>query len=157
MSLFTVLAGLFGCNKAPGSARHTVSDICEVSVSCGHMNRCYGYCFRIRRENGVWLFDAECFTHDREAETVFEDRAVNGGDIEELLGILERNDSIAYAENYKKPIKLPFQVLDDTSYNFSLVFSDGSRYTAGTVQKETEEFFYRLAEKYGDTDEVSRD
>lgn len=149
MGLFTVLAGLFGCNKAPGSARHTVSDICEVSVSCGHMNRCYGYCFRIRRENGVWLFDAECFTHDREAETVFEDRAVNGGDIEELLGILERNDSIAYAENYKKPIKLPFQVLDDTSYNFSLVFSDGSRYTAAPCKRRLRNSFTVLPKNTG--------
>lgn len=104
-----------------------VSDICEVSVTCGHMNRCYGYCFRIRRENGAWLFDAECFTHNREEETVFEDRAVNGGDIEELPGILERNDSIVYAENYKKPIKLPLRVLDDTSYNFSPTFSEGNR------------------------------
>ena len=119
-----------GCSaaiKRTGSARHTVSDICEVSVTCGHMNRCYGYCFRIRRKNGAWLFDAECFTHNREEETVFEDRAVNGGDIEELPGILERNDSIAYAENYKKPIKLPLRVLDDTSYNFSLTFSEGNR------------------------------
>ncbi len=104
-----------------------VSDICEVSVTCGHMNRCYGYCFRIRRKNGAWLFDAECFAHNREEETVFEDRAVNGGDIEELPGILERNDGIAYSENYKKPIKIPFRVLDDTSYNFSPTFSEGNR------------------------------
>lgn len=145
MGLLAVIAGLFGCNKAP---KHTLSEISEVSIACGHMDRSFGYLFWVHREQDKWLFDAECFTHDHMEETMFENREVSGKDMDTLFEILERSDSIAYAENYKKPKKLlPFEVMDETTYSFCLTFSDGSRYVTRDPQKELEEFFYRLAEQ----------
>ena len=64
--LLAVFAGLFGCNKTPKSAQHELSEISGVSLSCGHMDRSYSYCFWIHREQDKWLFNAEYFTHDHE-------------------------------------------------------------------------------------------
>lgn len=146
MGILATLAGLFGCSKSPKPAQHTISEISAVSIACGHMDRSYGYYFWIHREQDKWLFDTECFTNDHETETVFENREVSGEDIDALFKILERNDSITYAENYKKPKKPLFEIMDETTYSFCLTFSDGNRYTTNDRQKELEEFFYCLAE-----------
>lgn len=147
MGILTVLTGLFGCNKALKPEHHELSELSSISISCCHMDRSYGYCFGIHRNEDKWLFDTECFTHDHEVETVFENREVSSEDIDALFEILERNNSITYAEKYKKPIKLPIEVLDETTYSFCLTFSDGSQYVTYDAQNELEEFFYRLAEK----------
>lgn len=145
VGILAALTGLFGCSRSL-KPQHTISEISAVSISCGHMDRSYGYFFLIHRENEKWLFDTVCFTHDHENETIFENREVSGKDMDTLFEILERSDSIAYAENYKKPKKLPFEVMDETTYSFCLTFSDGSRYVTCDWQKELEEFFYCLAE-----------
>ncbi|MGN0601873.1 MAG: hypothetical protein ACI4I7_04105 [Oscillospiraceae bacterium] len=130
-----------------GKSHHDLSDITAVSLSCGHMDRSYGYYFLLHRDNEKWLFDAECFTHDHEEETVFENREVSDEDMDMLFEILKQNDSITYAENYKQPKKSPFIVLDETTYGFGLTFSDGEQYSTRDWQKDLEDFFYRLAEK----------
>lgn len=147
MGLLAVMAGLFGCNKAPKPAQHTISEISAVSISCGHMDYSFHYYFWIHKEQGKWLFDAECFTHNKEEETVFENREVSGEAMDELFEILERRDSITYAENYIKPKGSPFVVLDGTTYGFCMTFSDGKQYVTCDCQKELEEYFYRLAEQ----------
>ena len=110
------------------------------------MDRRYGYSFWIRAQEGAWLFDAECFTHDREIETVFEKREVSSEDVDTLFAILEQSDSITYAENYKKPKASPFMIMDETTYSFCLTFSDGNQCVTYDAQKELEDFFYCLAE-----------
>ena len=147
MGLLALLTGLFGCGKAPKPARHELSEIREVSIACAHMDRSFGYYFRMHRDGDKWLFDTECFTHGHEIETVFENSEVSGENVNELLDILERNDSIAYAENYKKPMDSPFEVMDETTYSFCLAFSDGEQYNTLDSQGELEKFFYRLAEQ----------
>lgn len=147
MGLLTMLAGLFGCHKAPKPTQHDLSEITAVSISCGHMDRRYGYFFWIRQEGDAWLFDAQCFTHDHEKETALEECAVDDGSISALFAILQRNDLIAYAENYQKPPKPPFEVMDETTYSFCLTFSDESQYMTYDRQNELEDFFYRLAEQ----------
>ncbi len=146
MGLLAVLAGLFGCGKAPKPAQHQLSEISAVSIACSHMDHSFGYFFWVHREQDKWLFDAACFTHDHADETVFENREVSGKDMDTLFEILERNGSIAYAENYKKPRNPLFEVMDETTYSFCLTFSDGNQHVTCDRQKELEEFFYRLAE-----------
>lgn len=148
MAGFSLICGLFGCQKAPKPAKHGLSEITAVSISCGHMERSYGYSFRAHKEENGWFLDAECFTHNYEEETVFENRELVGEDVETLFEILEQSESIAYAENYRKPKKLPAQVMDETAYGFCLTFSDGNQYVTCDRQSNLEEFFYRLAEKY---------
>lgn len=146
VGILAALSGLFGCSKSPKPAQHAISEISAVSLSCGHMDHSYGYYFWIHRENEKWLFDTECFTHEYESETIFENREVSGEDMDALFEILERSDSITYAENYKKPKDSPFKIMDETTYSFCLTFSDGTQYTTYDRQKELEQFFYCLAE-----------
>lgn len=147
VGLLALLTGLFGCEKSPKPARHELSQISEISIACTHMDRSYGYYFRIHRDGDKWLFDTECFTHGHETETVFENSEVSNENVSKLLDILERNGSIAYAENYKKPKASPFEIMDETTYSFCLAFSDGEQYNTLDSQSELEQFFYRLAER----------
>lgn len=148
MALFSLTCGLFGCQRSPEPAKHELSEIMSVSISYGNMDRSYGYSFRAHREENGWFFNAECFTHNYEVETVFEDRELDCEDAEALLEIMEQNESIAHVENYKAPKKLFFQVADEETYCFCLNFSDGSQYVTYDRQNDLETFFYRLAEKY---------
>ena len=146
MSLFAFLAGLLGCTKEP---EYEVSQLRAIAISCSHMDRRYGYSFFLHQEEDQWLLDANCFTQDREVETEFSGKAVESGEIDTLLDILERNGTIEYAGSYREPKRL-FQALDDTVYGLSLTFADDARYSVssiGTAQPELEAFFYRLAEE----------
>ena len=146
MSLLAFLAGLFGCTKAPA---HETSQLRAISISCGAMNYSYCYSFSLYRQEDQWLLEAECFTQDHEVETKISGKAVESGEIDTLLDILERNGTIEYAGSYREPKRL-FQALDDTVYGLSLTFADDARYSVssiGTAQPELEAFFYRLAEE----------
>lgn len=149
--LLAVLACLSGRERVPdGRCHHAVSGLTMISMSCGHMDHSYSYSFMLTRHAGKWLFDAECFTHEHETETVFSGREVKNENMDRLYGILERNNTIAYAETYRKKKKFLFEVLDATMYGFCLAFADGKQYTvdsAGTAESELEDFFYRLAEQ----------
>lgn len=148
LELLAMLSALFGCGEGQ-PAQHELSELRSISMSCGQSNRCYSYSFYLRKEGEAWLLDAECFTKDRTEETVFSARTVDAGELEVLFDILERNGTIAYAENYKKPKKSPLTVLDAPVYGFALTFSDGSVYdteSAGDARHELEDCFYRLAE-----------
>lgn len=150
MVALSLICGLFGCQKAPKPAKHELSEITAVSISCGHMDRSYGYSFGAHKEENGWFLNAECFTHNHEVETVLENRELNGEDAETILEILKQNESIAYVENYKKSKILPFHVVDETTYSFCLTFSDGNQYVTCDRQDDLEDFFYRLAEKYNE-------
>lgn len=142
--LLSVLAGLFGCGKAQ---HHEVSQLVSVSISCCHMDRRFGYSFFLRKENGVWLFDADCFTDDFETQTVFEDKTVGDDKITELFDIIEKNETVKFAETYKEPKKL-FEALDESTYSLCLTFDDGSKYNTdsiGSAMQELERYFYTLA------------
>lgn len=145
--LLSLIVGLLGCQKVPKTAKHELSEITTISISCGHMDRSYGYYFWAHKEENAWFFDAECFTHNFEAETVLENCELNDEDAEALFEILEQSESIVYVENYRKPKKLPIQVSDETTYSFCLTFSDGNQYVTYGRQNDLEEFFYRLAKK----------
>ena len=123
MSLFAFLAGLLGCTKEP---EYEVSQLRAIAISCSHMDRRYGYSFFLHQEEDQWLLDANCFTQDREVETEFSGKAVESGEIDTLLDVLERNGTIEYAETYKEPEKT-YQVMDETVYSLSLTFEDDAR------------------------------
>ncbi len=112
------------------------------------MDQSYGYSFFVHKEEGNLLFDAECFVHDHKAEVALENQKLSFDEAEELMRLLEQNGSIAYAENYRKPKRLPLQAADETIYSFCLAFSDGDQYVTDERQKDIEEFFYRLAENH---------
>ncbi|MDD6203697.1 MAG: hypothetical protein PUC05_01685 [Firmicutes bacterium] len=156
MGLFAVLSGLFGCSKAK-PARHTVSEISVVSVYCGHMDHSCSYCFSVRREQDRWLLDADCFTHGHNTETELEKCEVGNEDIDALFEIIQSSNLIAHAENYKKPRKSRIVVLDETTFGFSLTFTDGSQYMTDDCQPELRKYFYAIAERYGKSEAQNTD
>lgn len=147
MTALSLFCGLFGCRNAPKPAKHELSEITALSISCGHMDRRYGYSFWVHKEENAWFLYAECFTDNYETETVIENAVLMSDDVEALFKILELSESIAYVENYKKPKNPAFQIADEETYGFCLGFSDGSQYAASGRQADLENFFYRLAEK----------
>lgn len=153
LALLSFISGLFGCKgKTP---RHSAKDIRGVSVSCGHMNRSFGYSFWVRTDSKSVLFDADCFTQNKEIPTVLEAVEISESEFDELMKIIEEKQLIKYAENYKKPPKSPFMVLDDTTYAFNLTFTDGENILTNDRQEELENFFCALAEKYAETHNIA--
>ncbi|MGN0113732.1 MAG: hypothetical protein ACI396_00220 [Acutalibacteraceae bacterium] len=151
VSFLAILSNLFGCAKSPDNAKHhKPSDLTVISMSCCHMDFSYGYMFTLSKESGSWCFSAQCFTNDHEQQTEFENQTVSDEDIAEMLEIIKQNGTIEYAQNFKKTIKLPFEVLDQTSYSLYIKFSDGIAYNVDSTSRPDgalESYFYRLAEK----------
>lgn len=149
VGILSLLAGLFGCVKPEKEASHNADDIVSVSAYCSHMDFSYSYSFSVRKEESGWLFDAQCFIHDHSEQIELSDKTVSDEYIKELLSLISENGTIKSAKNYKKPVKSPFQVLDETAYGICIRFSDGTDCNAGARvdgYDGIERFFYRLAE-----------
>ncbi len=149
MAVLSTLCGTLGCSREQEGAKHGTAELTAVSISCGHMDRSLSYSFWARRSGESWLFDAECSTDQNQTETVLESQALDADDVNELMTILSRNDSIAYAESYRATKKV-LSAVDETTYSFCLTFEDGEQYVTDDRQGELEELFYRIAEKYGE-------
>ena len=161
LALMTVLAGLIGCTAKPRDAEpvHDISEVCMVSMGCGHMDYSCCYNFMLKRsaeeaeeagQDSGWYFEGGCFLRDEEERTDFEPTPVSSDSAAKLLDIIEANNTIAYAENYKAPKKLEIFALDETTYSFCIEFSDGQRYIISKMvpkQHELEEYFYDLGQE----------
>lgn len=161
LGLMTVLAGLLGCTAKPRDAEpvHDVSEVCAVSIGCGHMDYSFCYNFMLKRSAGEagqagadsgWYFEGGCFLRDEYERTDFEPTPVSSESAAKLLDIIEANNTIAYAENYKAPKKLKVFALDETTYSFCIEFSDGQQYIISEMvpeQHELEEYFYDLGKE----------
>ena len=161
LALMTVLAGLIGCTAKPRDAEpvHDISEVCMVSMGCGHMDYSCCYNFMLKRsaeeaeeagQDSGWYFEGGCFLRDEEERTDFEPTPVSSDSAAKLLDIIEENNTIAYAENYKAPKKLKIFALDETTYSFCIKFSDGQQYIISEMvpkQHELEEYFYDLGKE----------
>ena len=161
LALMTVLAGLIGCTAKPRDAEpvHDISEVCMVSMGCGHMDYSCCYNFMLKRsaeeaeeagQDSGWYFEGGCFLRDEEERTDFEPTPVSSDSAAKLLDIIEANNTIAYAENYKAPKKLKIFALDETTYSFCIKFSDGQQYIISEMvpkQHELEEYFYDLGKE----------
>lgn len=161
LGLMTVLAGLLGCTAKPRDAEpvHDVSEVCAVYIGCGHMDYSFCYNFMLKRSveeagqagaDSGWYFEGGCFLRDEYERTDFEPTPVSSESAAKLLDIIEANNTIAYAENYKTPKKLKVFALDETTYSFCIEFSDGQQYIISEMipeQNELEEYFYDLGKE----------
>ena len=154
VALLSFITGLFGC-KGTTAPRHAAADVSGASISCGHMNRAFGYSFWVREDGEALLFDAECFTNEWQVPTVLESVEISGDEFDGLLKIIEDGGLIQYAENYKEPPKLPVSAMDETTYAFSLSFKDGESFLTKNRQEALETYFYALAEKYAETHNIA--
>ena len=161
LALMTVLAGLIGCTAKPRDAEpvHDISEVCMVSMGCGHMDYSCCYNFTLKRsaeeaeeagQDSGWYFEGGCFLRDEEERTDFEPTPVARESAAKLLDIIQANNTIAYAENYKAPKKLKIFALDETTYSFCIKFSDGQQYIISEMVPgygELEEYFYDLGKE----------
>ena len=148
VALLSVLCGLLGCGKAPN---YTVEDIRSVSISCGHMDYSHSYTFSLRKAERGWLLDADYAAGTADPHPEYEACPVAEEDVRELLHIVREQEVIEKLRRYKKPM-CKVQVLDETTYDTSVLFADGAQMAAGTcVSGDLESCFYRLAEKYAPT------
>lgn len=144
------LCTLFGGCQSQKPQQHELSEVASVSASCSSADRTCGYSFLAYKSADGWFFGADCFTNNFETETKLENIPLSGDEVNALLEILEKNESIVYVENYKKPKKAPSGVKDGDTYGFVLSFSDKAQYVTYDRQPELEKLFYSLAECYGD-------
>lgn len=156
VALLSFISGIFGC-RGTKDPQHTTAEISGASISCGHMDRSFGYSFWVRADGDSLLLDADCYTHEREVETVLEAVEISESEFEELLKIVEDDGLIQYAENYKEPAKSPIIVMDETTYGFCLTFTDGKSFLTRDRQEKFESYFYTLAEKYAETHNIADD
>ncbi|MGN0735722.1 MAG: hypothetical protein ACI4LP_07950 [Anaerovoracaceae bacterium] len=164
LGLVTVLSGLLGCTANPRDAEpvHDVSEVSMVSIGCGHMDYSCCYNFMLKRSTGEaaeaekagadsgWYFEGGCFLRNEDQRTDFEPTPVSSESAAKLLDIIEANNTIAYAENYKAPKKLKIFALDETTYSFCIEFSDGQQYIISEMvpeQNELEKYFYDLGKE----------
>ena len=151
MSLLTIISGLIGCgNTERKGKKHSISDIRVFSMSCCHMDRNYGYLFTVKQNDAKWLFNAECSVENFTEPVELKDIEIGTDDMDALFAVLEKYDTVAYAESYKKRHKPLFDVHDQTVYGFTILFSDESTCDAeleSEPRRELENIFYRLAEE----------
>ena len=164
LSLMVVLAGLFGCTSEPRDAEplHDISEVCMISIGCGHMDYscCYNFTLTRSAEEAVeagkagadsgWYFEGGGFLRDEEERTDFEPTPVSSESAAKLLDIIQANNTIPYAENYKAPRRPKLFALDETTYSFCIKFSDGQQYIISEMVPgygELEEYFYDLGKE----------
>lgn len=145
MLMTTFLGHIFGCGGTTAAA-HTLQELKSVSASCGEADRAHSYSFCVRCDGERWLFDADCFVYGFEIEAYIGSVVLTGGDVDELFELLDKNNCIALAENYKKSVKV--FAPDASEYSFCMTFCDGKQYTISKRHAEAERYFYRLADKY---------
>ena len=146
-----LLTGICACGDANSADKdaHSLDELELISMTYGCMDRSCSYLFTLKREEGEWLFDAECFVRDRTEPFSVTGVPVSDESVNELFGILEAHDTVTYAQSYRKPFSLDIFAQDQDTSDFCLSFADGSQYhaeSAGDAQGELTEFFYRLAE-----------
>lgn len=148
LNILTVLLGMLGCGKTPN---YSERDAVSVSSSCGHMDYSYSYSFYAVKKDENWFFSADCAVDTENPRIEFEDCPITSEDVQELLRIINAQDDIENLKNYKEPL-LNVQVLDETTYNSSIAFSDGENVSAPKrLSDKTIEYFYWLAKKYSGT------
>lgn len=126
--------------------KHSLSELTSVFIDETGTAQDSGYSFWIRLEEGNWIFEGK-----RSVDGVYvavTDAEVSDEEREELFSALEENGAVLYGENYKQR-KSFFRVSDGDSHGFVLTFSNGDQCVTYERQKYLEQYFFRLAEKYG--------
>ena len=139
--------GLFGCGK---SASRQSEDLVRLSVSCLASNYAASYSFDIEKMGNLWLISAdfESESGKESVRTKLESEVLDKADVEMLLTAVDDYKVIERVINYKKN-EVKWEALDETEYNFTLKFSDGTKVAAPTsADKEFESILFAVALKY---------
>lgn len=151
MSILFVTMSLFGCDKNPEKPD---SELTSISISQSHMDRTYCYNFFVRKENGLYLFDADCVfvDNDEHCEVNFTDKVIAQEEFEEFAKLDEKYGFLSLIKP-KKEKKSIFFALDETITHFTVKYGEDafSLYPNGECYSKVSENFFALAEKYNKT------
>lgn len=150
MSILFVTMSLFGCDK---NSVKPDRELTSVSISQNHMDRTFCYSFGVRKENGLYLFDAECILVDYDnneySEVNFTDKEITKEEFEEFADLDKKYDFISL-KRPKKEKKSKIFALDETTAYFTVRYGEDafSLFPNGECYSEVSENFFALAEKY---------
>ena len=151
MSILFVTMSLFGCKKNPVKPDRKLT---SVSISQNHMDSTFCYSFGVRKENGLYLFDADCVfvDNDEYSEVSFTDKEITKEEFEKFAGLDKKYDFISLKRPKKKK-KSKIFALDETTAHFTVRYGEDtfSLYPNGDCYSEVCENFFVLAEKYNET------
>lgn len=145
-----LLPFVFSFFGTPEKTKYTADDIRSVSISCSHMDYSHSFAFYLRKEEDLWLLDADFAVDTENPHTAYEACPIAAEDARELLDIVTEQDIPEKLRRYKKP-KMKVHVSDETLCYTSILFNDGEMLGAAKlVCEDLQSGFYRLAEKYSD-------
>lgn len=151
MSILFVTMSLFGCKKNRVKPDRKLT---SVSISQNHMDSTFCYSFGVRKDNGLYLFDADCVfvDNDEYSEVNFTDKEITKEEFEKFANLDKKYDFISLKRPKKKK-KSKIFALDETITHFTVRYGEDtfSLYPNGDCYSEVYENFFALAEKYNET------
>lgn len=151
MSTLFAIMSLFGCGK---NSVKPDRELTSVSISQNHMDRTFCYSFGVRKENGLYLFDADCvfLDNDEYCEVNFTDKEITKEEFEKFANLDKKHDFISL-KRPKKEKKSKIFALDETTAYFTVRYGEDtfSLFPNGECYSEVSENFFALAEKYNKT------
>ena len=118
----------------------------EVNISRSCMDHSSSYSFNLERAEDNWFLSFDCATDREGYHTNAEKLPVNAEEAEEILRIVRDQRLISKILSYEEPPESDIYALDETTYNTSFVFSDGSSIHAPiNAGSDLSNAFYSLA------------
>lgn len=123
--------------------------ITKVTVGSTAMLLYYSYAFTLEKDENTWFFSFTADIDDGKGHMERTDLRVNEDDALEILAIVKEQQLVDRVNRYEEPEDDDTIVLDETTYNTSFEFADGS-FVSAPINPGTElvEAFYSLAGKY---------
>ena len=118
----------------------------EVNISRGCMDHSSSYSFSLEKTEDNWFLSFDCAVDCVGYHTNAEKIPVDTEEAEEILRTVRERRLISEVLSYEAPSESDVYVLDETTYNTSFAFSDGSSVHAPiSAGRELTDAFYSLA------------
>ena len=118
----------------------------EVNISRGCMDHSSSYSFSLEKTEDNWFLSFDCAADCVGYHTNAEKIPVDTEEAEEILRTVRERRLISDVLSYEAPSESDVYVLDETTYNTSFAFSDGSSVHAPiSAGRELTDAFYSLA------------
>lgn len=122
-------------------------EIVAVSINRSCMDHSSSYSFTLEKDGGHWFFSFDAAIHRSGAHTEAEGLRIEDDAAEEILRIAKEQQLVNKVKQYEQPPDDGIVLLDETTYQTSFRFMDGSSiYTPIDAGDELAGAFYSLAQ-----------
>ena len=97
-----------------------------VSVQRCCMDHSSSYLFTIEKEGNDWFFSYDAVIDSSNIHTEVEKQRIEEKDAEEILRIVKEEQLVTAVKGYEEPLDDDIMILDETTYQISFEFEDGS-------------------------------